>query len=129
MIASRIVDSWGAYNTSLLFITVLLGGVSLYALGAGHFALMAAGVAIWGLGFASTNSMQQVRLVGADPALGGATVSLNTSTLYIGQAIGSGVGGVLFAHGQLHAMGFVSMMFVALALGTVVLATRSSAKA
>jgi DHA1 family inner membrane transport protein len=118
IIASRIVDSWGAYKTSVLFVSVLLAGVTLYALGAGVFALMAAGVAVWGLGFASTNSMQQVRLVGADPALGGATVSLNTSTLYIGQAIGSGIGGVL------HAMGFASMLFVALALGTVVLVTR-----
>jgi DHA1 family inner membrane transport protein len=129
LIASRIVDSWGAFNTSVLSVTVLLAGVTLWALGAGNFALMAAGVAVWGLGFASTNSMQQVRLVGADPALGGATVSLNTSTLYVGQAIGSGIGGVLFAGGQLQAMGFVAMLFTALALGTVVLATRRAASA
>ena len=54
---------------------------------------MAISVAIWGLGFASTNSMQQVRLVGAAPPLASASVSLNTSVLYVGQAIGSAIGG------------------------------------
>ncbi len=57
---------------------------------------MAVSVAIWGLGFASTNSMQQVRLVGAAPSLASASVSLNTSVLYIGQAVGSAIGGFLF---------------------------------
>lgn len=125
MLASRIVDRWGAYRTAALFLSLLLTGVTVWALGAGHYAVMAAAIAIWGLGFASTNSMQQVRLIGADPSLAGATVSLNTSTLYIGQAVGSAIGGVLFAQDQLHAMGYVSVLFVALALGTTVLATRN----
>ncbi len=64
---------------------------------------MAAAVAVWGLGFASTNSMQQVRLVAAAPPLASASVSLNTSVLYIGQAIGSAIGGVLYARELLHA--------------------------
>ena len=68
-IATRIVDSWGAYKTSLLFTSLLLAGVTGWALSAGIYPLMAASVAIWGLGFASTNSMQQVRLVAAAPAL------------------------------------------------------------
>ena len=62
----------------------MLIGVSGWALGAGSYPLMAAAVAVWGLGFASTNSMQQVRLVNAAPALASASVSLNTSVLYIG---------------------------------------------
>jgi MFS transporter, DHA1 family, inner membrane transport protein len=75
---------------------------------------MAGSVAIWGLGFASTNSMQQVRLVAAAPALAPASVSLNTSVLYIGQAIGSAIGGVLYARNLLYGAGYVSMGFVAL---------------
>jgi DHA1 family inner membrane transport protein len=59
-IATRIVDSWGAYNTSLLFTVLMLTGVSGWALSAGNYPLMACAVAMWGLGFASTNSMQQV---------------------------------------------------------------------
>jgi MFS transporter, DHA1 family, inner membrane transport protein len=120
-IATRIVDSWGAYKTSLLFTTLLLTGVTGWALSAGIYPLMACSVAIWGLGFASTNSMQQVRLVGAAPALASASVSLNTSVLYIGQAVGSAIGGMLYARDLLYGAGYVSVGFVALALLTVLL--------
>lgn len=122
-IATRIVDSWGAYNTSLLFTVIMLTGVTGWALSAGIYPLMACSVAIWGLGFASTNSMQQVRLVGAAPALASASVSLNTSVLYIGQAVGSAIGGVLYSRDLLHGTGYVAMGFVALAL-TIVAMTR-----
>jgi predicted MFS family arabinose efflux permease len=120
-IATRIVDSWGAYKSSLLFTGLILAGISGWALSAGIYPLMACSVAIWGLGFASTNSMQQVRLVTAAPALASASVSLNTSVLYVGQAVGSAVGGVLYAGGWLHGSGFVAMGFVALAVLVVIL--------
>ena len=120
-IATRIVDSWGAWKTSVLFTVLMLLGVTGWALSAGIYPLMAASVAIWGLGFASTNSMQQVRLVGAAPALASASVSLNTSVLYVGQAVGSAVGGLLYARDLLHAAGYVAAAFVALALTMVIL--------
>ncbi|MBR0826970.1 MFS transporter [Bradyrhizobium manausense] len=120
-IATRIVDTWGPYKTSVLFTSLLLTGVAGWALTSGNFAAMAAAVAIWGLGFASTNSMQQVRLVTAAPALAPATVSLNTSVLYIGQAVGSAIGGALFGRELPHASGFVAAGFVAVALAIVVL--------
>jgi predicted MFS family arabinose efflux permease len=120
-IATRIVDSWGPYRTSLLSTSLLLAGITGWAFGAGTLVLMAGAVAIWGLGFASTNSMQQVRLVAAAPALASATVALNTSVLYIGQAVGSAVGGLLFAREFLHTLGFVAVGFVVAALILVVL--------
>jgi len=120
-IATRIVDSWGAYKTSLLFTIVMLTGVIGWAISAGIYPLMACSVAVWGLGFASTNSMQQVRLVGAAPALASASVSLNTSVLYIGQAVGSAIGGMLFARDLLHGAGYVAAAFIALALMVVIL--------
>ena len=97
---------------------LLLTGITGWALSAGIYPLMACSVVIWGLGFASTNSMQQVRLVGAAPSLASASVSLNTSVLYIGQAIGSAIGGALYAHDLLHEAGFVAMAFVAAAFAT-----------
>jgi MFS transporter, DHA1 family, inner membrane transport protein len=127
-IATRIVDSWGAYKTSLLFTVVMLTGITGWALSAGIYSLMAGSVAIWGLGFASTNSMQQVRLVSAAPTLASASVSLNTSVLYIGQAVGSAIGGLVFARDWLHGAGFVSMAFVGLALATVILTGPQQAK-
>ena len=120
-IATRIVDTWGAYKTSVLFTVLLLAGVTGWALSAGYYPLMACSVAIWGLGFASTNSMQQVRLVVAAPALSSASVSLNTSVLYVGQAVGSAIGGILYARELLYEAGYVATGFVVLALLTVIL--------
>ena len=118
--ASRIVDSWGSYRTSVLCISLVLTGVIGWALSAGAYPMMAASVAVWGLGFASSNSMQQVRLVSAAPALASASVSLNTSVLYIGQAIGSAIGGLLYARELLHGIGYAGMAFVVLALATAI---------
>jgi DHA1 family inner membrane transport protein len=125
-IATRIVDSWGAYKSSLLFTSLVLIGIGAWAFSAGIYPLMALSVAIWGLGFASTNSMQQVRLVAAAPPLAPASVSLNTSVLYVGQAIGSAIGGLLFGRELLHSMGFVAAAFVVLAVA-LVLQTRPTA--
>jgi MFS transporter, DHA1 family, inner membrane transport protein len=126
-IATRIVDSWGPYKTSLLFTVLMLTGVSGWALSAGIYPLMAISVAIWGLGFASTNSMQQVRLVAAAPPLASVSVSLNTSVLYIGQAVGSAIGGVLYARDLLYACGYVAVGLVVLALITVLYTRRIAA--
>lgn len=120
-IATRIVDSWGAWKTSVLFTALMLVGVTGWAVSAGIYPLMAISVAIWGLGFASTNSMQQVRLVGTAPSLASASVSLNTSVLYIGQAVGSAIGGFLYARDLIYASGYVSAAFIALALVTVIM--------
>ena len=81
---------------------------------------MLASVALWGLGFAATNSMQQVRVIVAAPALASASVSLNSSVLYVGQAVGSAIGGVLFARDLLHATGYVAAALMGLALITVI---------
>jgi MFS transporter, DHA1 family, inner membrane transport protein len=127
-IVSRIVDCWGAYRTSVMCISLVLIGITGWALSAGVYPLMACSVAIWGLGFAATNSMQQVRLVSAAPELASASVSLNTSVLYVGQAIGSAIGGLLYAHELFYGIGYAGMAFVAMGLITVV-STRGLATA
>lgn len=124
VMATQLVDRWGGYRTSLLFVVVLLTGMTIWAVGAGTLAIMALGVSVWGIGFASTNSMQQVRLVGAAPPFAGASVSLNTSVLYVGQAVGSGIGGVLFARDMLYVAGYVAVVFVVAALAVVLITRR-----
>jgi predicted MFS family arabinose efflux permease len=81
-IATRIVDSWGAYKTSILSNGLMLAGVVGWALCAGIYPLMACSVAIWGLGFASTNSMQQVRLVTAAGGGGGACAGVGVAQYF-----------------------------------------------
>lgn len=126
VLASRVVGEWGPYRTSLAAVLAMLSGVSLWALGAGTFAVMVLGAGVWGLGFASSNSMQQARLVQTAPLLGGAAVALNSSSLYVGQALGSALGGVLFERGLDRMLGYGSMAFMAAGL-VVLLATRPQA--
>ena len=126
VIATKMVDRLGGYRTSLIFVTSLLAGMSIWAFGAGGLVMMTVGVGFWGLGFASSNSMQQVRLVMAAPAMAGVLVSLNTSVLYIAQAFGSAVGGALFVRGRLHATGYAAVTLIVLALGAILLTRRLS---
>jgi predicted MFS family arabinose efflux permease len=45
----------------------------------------------------SANSSQQARLAAASPELAGASIALNTSMIYLGQATGSTMGGGMIA--------------------------------
>ncbi|WP_424627206.1 MFS transporter [Bradyrhizobium sp. SYSU BS000235] len=121
MLASRIVDSWGAWRSSLLFTSSLLTGVIGWAIGSEAIPAIFVAIAFWGFGFAATNSMQQVRLVAAAPPLASASVSLNTSVLYIGQGIGSAIGGSLYVRDAFVAMNYAAIAFVVVALMLIVL--------
>jgi len=54
--------------------------------------------------------------VGAAPSLASASVSLDTSVLHFGQAVGSAIGGFLYVRDLLYAAGYVAAAFVAPAL-------------
>jgi DHA1 family inner membrane transport protein len=113
--ASASVSALGIQRTLALFLGATFIGLILWSAGAGLLIVIGAGMAFWGFGFAATNSMQQARLAQAAPEFAGVAISFNTSVLYTGQAVGSGIGGVLFAAGSLHAMGYVGVAFLVLA--------------
>jgi len=121
VVATELVKSLKPYRTSLIFLLSMLLGLSLWAFGAGVLLVMGIGAGFWGLGFAAMNSMQQARLVGAAPPLASASVALNTSVLYIGQAVGWAIGGYLYAHDDPLAIGYVGVAFMLGALGVLVM--------
>jgi predicted MFS family arabinose efflux permease len=123
VIAARLAGKIGPLKTSVFFICSLLIGIGFWALNSAILATIFASVAFWGLGFAAFNSMQQARLVAAAPELSSATVALNTSALYVGQAIGSALGGLLYARGLYAEIGYLSTAFVLAAL-LLILPTR-----
>lgn len=116
--ATNIVGRLGVPRTLTIFMMSMVCGSLFWALGGGVLAAMAVGVFFLGLGVTSANSMQQARLIEAAPALASATVALNTSFLYFGQALGSASAGILFEHGQYRAIGFVAAAFFVLAFVT-----------
>lgn len=124
--ASRLVDRLGQFPTALVFLFALFGGALVWALGAGSLVLMGAGAALLGLGFAAFNSVQQGRLVSEAPTAASASVALNTSCVYIGQALGSGIAVALYSHGQFVAMGYVATAFMLAALAVMALTRRDA---
>ena len=58
-----------------------------------------------------------VSAVAQAPHLASATVALNTSSIYVGQAIGSASGGFLYDRALYHAGGYLSVTLFILAMG------------
>jgi DHA1 family inner membrane transport protein len=109
VLATRSAIRFGAFRSSFLFLVSMLVGVAMWTFGAGAIFIMGAGVALWGLGFAAMNSMQQARLVAAAPSLAAGSVALNTSSIYVGQAAGSALGGFFLARDLLLATGYLAV--------------------
>jgi predicted MFS family arabinose efflux permease len=79
---------------------------------------------VWGTGSFAFVSNQQARLATTAPALASASLSLNTSSLYAGQALGAALGGLMLGYAGFTALAPVGAAVVALALGVSVLADR-----
>jgi MFS transporter, DHA1 family, inner membrane transport protein len=125
VIAQRIVTRLNPFRTAAAFMGSVFLGYMLWTFGAGYLFVMAAGVIFWGLGFAAMNSMQQARLVAAAPPLATASVALNTSSIYVGQAVGSGVAGVLFAHDHPLATGYSAIAFMLVGFAVLAMTRRT----
>lgn len=78
----------------------------------------------WGLGVFASNSSQQARLVGLAPLLASASIALNTSAIYAGQAIGAGGGGWLIQFSGLDVLPAIACLCMCIALGVSLWAER-----
>ncbi|MBQ0931394.1 MFS transporter [Ideonella sp. 4Y16] len=96
VLLSRHVDRVGAGRAVAWSLAGMALSMALWPL-AGQLWLMPLVLLPWALtGFAS-NSAQQARLSQAAPALAPALMALNTSAIYLGQALGAGGGGAVVA--------------------------------
>jgi predicted MFS family arabinose efflux permease len=129
MIASAVVSRVGVSRTMQYSMLMVIVGSAAWAFGAGSLVAMAIGILMVGIGLTSVNSMQQARLVAEAPDLASATVALNTSVLYVGQAIGSGIGGFFYAQGLYAASGFTALAFFILAFASFRITERRKARA
>ena len=108
VVTTRVVGTVGAFRVSFVLLALMFLGLVIWALGTGVLAIMLVGSAVTSIGFAASNSIQQARLSGAAPALASASIALNTSAIYVGQAIGSAIGGALIARDLAPAVGYVA---------------------
>ena len=118
LVLTRHIDRRGAarcVNVGLLLMASSLLLWPLSALGGG-IAAMAALTVPWALGCFSSNSAQQARLSQSSAALAPALLALNTSAMYLGQALGAGGGGALLAVGGYAPLSWAGLAWMALAL-------------
>lgn len=129
MLVSRRIDRIGPARAVAVTLGLMALGMALWPLGTHALWLQALVMVPWGLGCFASNSAQQARLVQMSPWLAPATVALNTSAIYGGQAMGAALGGALIAQGGmqgLHTWGLALMAgAIALSLWAARLQKRS----
>lgn len=110
---TRFIDRLGAPRAVLITLGAIVLSLLLWPLGRHGVWAQAFVLIPWALGCFSCNSAQQARLVQISPELAPATVALNTSALYGGQALGAALGGVMISQGRmldLHQVGLAVML-------------------
>ncbi len=116
VLAARNVDRLGAPRLVALSILAMLAGHLLWLFAPGSPATPSCALPLWGLGCFASNSMQQVRLMALAPTLAPVSVALNTSAIYLGQALGAETGGRLIAWWGLAHLAWASIRIVAASL-------------
>jgi predicted MFS family arabinose efflux permease len=112
VLMTRNIDRIGAPRAIMIAIGSMALSLLVWPLGT-NLALVALIVIPWALGCFSSNSAQQARLVGLAPPLASASIALNSSAMYAGQAVGAASGGWMIAQGRmdsLHWVGFVILL-------------------
>jgi MFS transporter, DHA1 family, inner membrane transport protein len=114
---NRVVDKVGAAQTVTLTLGMMILSLLLWPL-APTLPWFALALLPWAISGFATNSGQQARLGGLSPRLAPALMALNTSAIYLGQAVGASGGGWVLEHhgwGSMHWLG-LAWMLVACAL-------------
>ena len=95
--ATRRIAIQGASSNVAISLVSMSVGMLVLAVAGSWLAAFVVGALAWGSGVFANNSSQQARLVVASPALSGASIALNTSMIYLGQALGTTLGGAVIA--------------------------------
>ena len=124
VIMSRWIDRIGAPKSVQIALGAMALSLLLWPLGQAGLWQQALVMVPWALGCFSMNSAQQARLVHMSPALAPATVALNSSGIYGGQALGAALGGVMIAQGHMLRLNEVGLWVLLLAMALSAWAAR-----
>jgi predicted MFS family arabinose efflux permease len=120
-LAGRVVDRIGATRVATSGIAVLAIAIFILANSAASLFLTIVAIGLWGAAAFAINSAQQARLVNQDPRLASATLALNTSALYVGQACGALLGGIAISLIGLDSIYWVGITMLTAALAVSIL--------
>ncbi|HEV7915497.1 MAG TPA: MFS transporter [Albitalea sp.] len=120
-------DHFGARRSLTVQLSLLGTTMVLVPLTAGHYPLLVAVFFVWGIAGFGMMTPQQARLTQLAPAQAPVLLSLNTSMLYFGTAIGAAIGGAVVGRVGFAQMAWVGVPFAVAGLATLWLGSRSSA--
>ena len=123
-IATSAIDRLGGPRTARGSLVFVMVGLLIWSLSGASVLLAACALVIWGSGGGPAIAAQQARLIAADPMAASATVALNTSLLYAGQAIGTALGGWTLSTGHSSWSGVFAVTLIAIALTVSVISER-----
>jgi predicted MFS family arabinose efflux permease len=124
-------DRWGARST-----VTLAGGLTLLAYLAMSLSatlaqpramsILLPGILLWGFASWGLITAQQARLVALAPTLASVSLSMNSSAINLGSAMGAAVGALVIADGSIEQLGWVAAGFGLAALLSVLLGGRNA---
>lgn len=123
---ARVMDHIGPMKVGVIAMGCMLTAITLWPLTRGSLPVAVMLVLIWGLGCFSVNSAQQARLVAMAPHLASASVSLNSSAIYLGQATGAFIGGAIVSAQGTANLSFYSAVPMAAAIAVSLYASALS---
>ena len=97
-------------------LTTSLAAMLLWPLAGWHVGALVALFMLWGVGGFATNSAQQARLVLLGPDQAAASISLNSSSIYLGQALGAMAGAAIYTVAGPDALHWGAALLIALGL-------------
>ncbi|MFM2054603.1 MAG: hypothetical protein RL456_2640 [Pseudomonadota bacterium] len=123
LVLTRHIDRIGPARAVALYLAGIAVGQLVWPL-ATSVAAVALVMIPWAFGTFASNSAQQARLGAAAPALAPALLALNTSAIYLGQAIGAASGGAIVGARGYADLHWVGLAWILLALGVSIWAAR-----
>jgi MFS transporter, DHA1 family, inner membrane transport protein len=117
-------DHWGAGHTAvvgggLTFLAYLVLSLGTALGPARAMLVLLPAILVWGLASWGLMTAQQARLVALTPGLAAVSLSLNSSAIYLGSAMGAAVGALVIADGGVARLGWVAAGFSVAALVAV----------
>jgi predicted MFS family arabinose efflux permease len=116
VLVTRYIDKQGAPKIVALCLSMTTAMLLLWPLASVHLALAFMISFLWGLPGFAVNGTQQARVIAVAGAMAPVAVALNSSAIYLGQAIGTFAGGVYYSHAPHAYLPWMAAGFVALSL-------------
>jgi len=116
-------DRFGPRRSLAVQLSVLGTTMALLPLTQGHYPLLVATLVVWGIAGFGMMTPQQSRLAVLAPAQAPILLSLNTSMLYFGTALGAAIGGAVSGWVGFAQMAWVGVPFALAGLATLAMST------